>query len=158
MHPTIAIALAFALGIVAGLRALTPPMAVAWAARLGWLNLNDSPFAFMASTVAVVAFTAAALAEYVHDVLPRTPARTEVGPVIARAVSGALCGACLCVSAGASWPAGAVAGAVGGVAGAFLGYQARVRLVKALRVPDAVVGVSESVLAILLAWACIAVR
>ena len=34
---------------------------------------------------------------------------------------------------------GAVLGAVGGVAGAFAGYQARTRLVKALKVPDLVV-------------------
>src|SRR5580704_8228941 len=35
----------FALGIgfAAGLRALTPPAVVAWAAHLGWLNLNNTP-------------------------------------------------------------------------------------------------------------------
>src|ERR1700744_4891119 len=42
---------AFALGIgfASGLRALTPPAIVAWAAHLGWMNLNDSPFAFIGS-------------------------------------------------------------------------------------------------------------
>jgi len=34
---------------------------------------------------------------------------------------------------------GAVLGAVGGVAGAFAGYEARTRLVKALKVPDLVI-------------------
>ena len=41
----------FALGIgfAAGLRSLTPPAVVAWAAHLGWLNLSQSPFGFMGS-------------------------------------------------------------------------------------------------------------
>jgi hypothetical protein len=34
--------LAVGIGIVAGLRALTAPAAVSWAARLGWLNPHDS--------------------------------------------------------------------------------------------------------------------
>jgi len=32
--------LAFLLGAVAGLRSMTAPAAVAWAARLGWLHLE----------------------------------------------------------------------------------------------------------------------
>jgi hypothetical protein len=48
----------FALGIgfAAGLRALTPPAVVAWAAHLGWLNLSNSPLAFMGSIITVVFF------------------------------------------------------------------------------------------------------
>ena len=50
-------ALAFGVGIAAGLRSLSPPAVVAWAAHLGWLNLSDSPLRFMASTIAVVIFS-----------------------------------------------------------------------------------------------------
>jgi len=32
--------LAFLIGVVAGLRAMTPLAAVSWAARLGWLHLE----------------------------------------------------------------------------------------------------------------------
>jgi uncharacterized membrane protein len=39
--------LAVGIGIVAGLRALTAPAAVSWAARLGWLNPHDSLLSFM---------------------------------------------------------------------------------------------------------------
>jgi uncharacterized membrane protein len=68
----------FALGIgfAAGLRSLTPPAAVAWAAHLGWLNLNNSPLAFMGSIIAVVIFSILALVELFFDLQPQTPKRT----------------------------------------------------------------------------------
>lgn len=43
---------------------------------------------------------------------------------------------------------GAVLGVVGGVAGAFAGYDARTRLVKALKVPDLVIALLEDAVAI----------
>ena len=43
--------LAFLIGVVAGLRAMTAPAAVSWAARLGWLNLAGTPLAFMGAAV-----------------------------------------------------------------------------------------------------------
>ncbi len=67
--------LAVGIGIVAGLRALTAPAVVSWAAYLGWLNLHDSPLSFMGSAVAVAIFSLAAIAEYVNDKLPKTPSR-----------------------------------------------------------------------------------
>ena len=39
--------LAFLIGVVAGLRALTPLAAVSWAARLGWLHLENTWLAFL---------------------------------------------------------------------------------------------------------------
>ena len=39
--------LALVIGIVAGLRAMTAPAAVSWAARLGWLDLSGSWLAFL---------------------------------------------------------------------------------------------------------------
>ena len=63
MTPGIVLLLAFAIGIVTGLRSMTAPAAVAWAARLGWLHLQGTPLSFMGSTVAVAIFTLFALAE-----------------------------------------------------------------------------------------------
>lgn len=37
--------LAFLIGVVAGLRSMTPPAAVRWAARLGWLYSESTPLA-----------------------------------------------------------------------------------------------------------------
>src|SRR6267142_2751806 len=100
MNSNLPLLLAFAIGGVAGLRAMTAPAVVAWAAHLGWLNLQGSHLAFMGSKWAVAIFTFAALGELVNDQLPKTPPRTDPGPLIARIVMGALCGACLTLAAG----------------------------------------------------------
>jgi uncharacterized membrane protein len=139
------------IGIVAGLRAMTAPAVVAWAAHLGWLNLTGSYFAFMGSKWAVAIFTLAALGEFVNDQLPKTPARTTIGPLTARIVMGALTGACLAVAGGASLIVGALLGAIGAVIGTFAGYQARVGLVRSLGVPDYAIAIPEDLVAIGLA-------
>jgi uncharacterized membrane protein len=141
---------ALGIGIVAGLRAMTAPAVVAWAAHLGWLNLSGS-LAFMGSKWAVVIFTLAAVGELVNDQLPKTPARTAAGPLAARIVMGALTGACVAVSGGASGIVGALLGVIGAVIGAFGGYKARVGLVKRLGVPDFAIAIPEDLVAIGLA-------
>jgi uncharacterized membrane protein len=140
--------LALCIGIVAGLRSLTAPALVSWAAHLGWLHLEGTPLAFMGSTIAVAIFTVAALGEYVTDLLPKTPPRTAPPGLIARLVTGALSGACLAVSGGASLLLGAVLGAIGAVIGTFGGYQLRARLVKGLNVKDIFIAIPEDLIAI----------
>jgi uncharacterized membrane protein len=143
--------LAVGIGIVAGLRSLTAPAAVAWGAHLGWLNLQGSPLAFMASTAAVVIFSLLAIAELVADKLPRTPKRTAPVPLLARIVTGGLCGACLCAATGQSSLLGVILGATGGVIGAFSGFEIRGRVVNALHIPDFFVAICEDLIAIALA-------
>ena len=143
---------ALGIGVVAGLRAMTAPAAVAWATHLGWLDLYGSYFAFMGTKWALVIFTIAALGEFVSDQLPKTPARTTAGPLAARIVMGALSGSCVAVAGGASLMVGALLGAVGGVIGAFAGYKARVGLVKSLGAPDFAIAIPEDLLAIGLAF------
>ncbi len=150
MTSTFALLLAFGIGVVAGLRSLTAPVVVAWAAYLGWINLHDSPLAFMGSKWSVGIFTVLALVELVADQLPSTPARTAPVGLCARIFTGGLSGACLAVAGGGALVVGAVAGAIGGVVGAFGGYQARVGLVRSLRAPDVVIAVPEDVVAIAL--------
>ena len=138
----------FGIGLVAGLRSMTAPAVVAWAAHLGWIDLSGSPLAFMASLWTVGILTVGALAELVADQLPATPARTAPGPLSFRIVMGLLTGACLGIGGGGSLWAGAAIGAVGAIAGSFGGYQARVGLVRALRLPDAAIAVPEDLIAI----------
>src|SRR5204862_5863524 len=83
------------IGFAAGLRSLTPPAVVAWAAHLGWLNLNNSPLAFMGSIITVVIFSILALFELFVDLQPSTPKRTAPVPLGARILMGGLCGAFL---------------------------------------------------------------
>ena len=138
----------FGIGLVTGLRSLTAPAVVAWAAHLGWINLSGSPLAFMGSAWAVGLFSILALVEFVADQLPNAPARTAPVGLSARIIMGLLSGACLGIAGGASPWLGAVVAAIGAIAGAFGGYHARVGLVKALHAPDVAVAIPEDLLAI----------
>jgi uncharacterized membrane protein len=123
--------LQFLIGVVAGLRAMTPLMAVSWAAHLGWLHLENTPLAFLGSSWAPYLFTVLAIGEIINDKLPKTPSRKIPAAFGARIVTGAFAGAALGYPSGAMIP-GAIAGAIGGVAGTLGGYEFRRRLAKAL--------------------------
>ena len=140
--------LAFLIGVISGLRSLTAPAVVAWAAHKGWINLQNTPLSFMGSTAALIIFVLLALVELVTDQLPSTPSRLKPPGLIARIVLGGLSGAALAVAGGQSLGLGAVLGAVGGVAGAFAGYHTRTGLVRALKVPDIVIALLEDAVAI----------
>jgi uncharacterized membrane protein len=55
--------LAFLIGIVAGLRSMTAPAAVSWAARAGWLHLENTWLAFLGFAITPYIFSALAIAE-----------------------------------------------------------------------------------------------
>ena len=144
--------LAFAIGFVAGLRTMTAPAAVSWAAYLGKLDLHGSALSFMGSGIAVTIFSTLALVEYVTDLLPSTPSRTTPGPLFARVLMGGLAGASLSLSAHQGWFAGGIVGGVGAVVGAFAGYHARTQLVSGLKVKDAMIALPEDLVAVMLAY------
>lgn len=148
MTASLVLVLAFLIGVVAGLRSLTAPAVVAFAARQGWMNLHNTALSFMGSTAAFAIFALLALGELVADKLPSTPSRTAPLGLGARIVTGGLCGACVTLAGSQSLILGAVVGIVGGLAGTYGGYQARTGLVKALKVPDFVVALIEDVIAI----------
>jgi uncharacterized membrane protein len=148
MNSELTLFLALGIGVVAGLRSLTAPAVVAWAAYLGWLHLGGSHLAFMGSPWAVGIFTLLALVELVGDQLPGTPARTAAIGLSARIVTGALSGSCLAIAGGAALWLGALAGIIGAFIGTFGGYHARVGLVRGLRVPDFAIAIPEDVIAI----------
>jgi uncharacterized membrane protein len=142
---------AFLIGVVSGLRAMTPLAAVSWAARVGWLHLEDTPLAFLGFAFTPYILSALAIGELINDKLPKTPSRKMPGPFAARVVMGALCGA----AAGApsqALLAGVVAGALGGVAGTLGGYEFRSRLVKATGGKDFPIALLEDAIAICAAF------
>ena len=143
-----ALIISFGLGFVAGLRSMTAPAVVAWASCMGWMNLTNSRLAFVGSHWAVALFTLAALGEYVADQLPTTPPRTAPFPLITRIVVGVLTGVSVAIAGGFMLWVGVLSGVMGAIAGAFGGYKARVGLVRALKVPDAVIAIPEDVAAL----------
>jgi uncharacterized membrane protein len=139
--------LAFLIGVVAGLRALTPLAAVSWAARLGWLHLDHTWLAFLGFAATPYIVSALAIGELINDKLPKTPSRKAPPGFIARIITGALCGAA--VGAASPSPIGGVlAGALGAVAGTLGGYEFRSRLVKAIGGKDLPIALLEDAIAL----------
>ena len=123
--------LALLIGVVAGLRAMTAPAAVAWGAALGWLQLKGTWLAFMGFKFTPYIFTLLAIVELVSDQLPKTPSRKVPQQLGARILSGALCGAAIGASGG-SWVVGLLLGGIGAVVGTLAGYEFRSRLARAV--------------------------
>ena len=142
--------LAFLIGVVAGLRALTPLAAISWAARLGWLDLHGTWLSFFGVAASPYIFTVLAIAELIADKLPATPSRKAPPSFIVRIVSGGLCGAAIGI-AGQALIGGLVAGALGAVAGTLGGYELRARLVKAIGGNDLPIALLEDAIAIIAA-------
>jgi uncharacterized membrane protein len=142
--------LAFLIGVVAGLRSLTPPAAVSWAARLGCLRLENTPLAFLGFAATPYILSLLAIAELINDKLPKTPSRKTLAPFTARIVTGAFSGAALGASSGMLL-AGLLAGALGGAVGTLAGYEFRRRLVRAIGGKDLPIALLEDAIAILVA-------
>jgi uncharacterized membrane protein len=140
--------LALVIGVLVGLRSLTPPAVVSWAAALYWIDLGRSRLYFIAAKPAVAILTMLALLELVADKLPSSPNRTAPPGLFARVVLGSLCGVCIAVAGARSPFAGTAVGFIGSLIGCFGGYQARTRLVKWLHCSDYAVAIAEDIIAI----------
>ncbi|QNH18748.1 hypothetical protein HEP74_03922 [Xanthomonas sp. SS] len=115
---------ALLIGIVAGLRAMTAPAVVSWAASLGVLPLVGTPLAFLGWRFTPWIVSLLAVGELVTDQLPGTPSRKVPLQFGTRIVMGGLCGAAVGMGGGL-WVTAMVAGALGAVLGAYGGAAAR---------------------------------
>jgi uncharacterized membrane protein len=122
-----ALVLAISIGIIAGLRAMTAPAAVSWAARLGSLNLEPTSLAFLGYAFTPWILTALALGELVTDQLPTTPSRTVPVQFGTRMLTGGLSGGAIGAAHG-QLMAGVAGGLIGAVVGTLGGRAARARL------------------------------
>ena len=119
--------LALLIGAVAGLRALTAPAVVAWAAMLHWINLDGTWVQWLGHPITVAVLTVLALGELVTDQLPKTPSRLVPVQFITRLITGGFAGAALATAWG--YPFGGLgAGLIGAVLGTLGGYQLRRKL------------------------------
>jgi len=119
--------LALCIGVVAGMRAMTAPAAISWAAHLGWLPLQSTWLAFLGYAWTPWIFTLSAVLELVSDQLPSTPSRTVPLQFGTRLASGALSGAAV-GAAGGSLLMGGIGGVIGAVVGTFGGRALSSRL------------------------------
>jgi uncharacterized membrane protein len=115
------------IGIVAGLRAMTAPAAIAIGARYGAIAVAGTPLAFMGYRWTPWTFCVLAVVELITDQLSTTPSRKAPVPFVTRILSGALCGATLAAPQG-SLVTGLIAGIIGAVIGTLGGAACRTRL------------------------------
>jgi uncharacterized membrane protein len=104
-----ALFLALCLGFVSGLRTLTPVAALM----------------LMRGSIWGIVVAVAAAGEYVWDVLPNTPSRTQARGLAARVVSGAFVGWMIATMHDGSGMFGAIAGIAGAVIGTYASHAAR---------------------------------
>lgn len=121
--------LAVLIGVIAGLRAMTAPAAVAWGAWLGCFSLAGTPLAFLGTPWAVGVLSLLALGELFNDQRPGTESRKVPVQFGARLVMGGLSGAAIGAAAGMLVP-GLVAGVLGAVLGTYGGAAVRASLAK----------------------------
>ncbi len=147
MTHALVLLMALLIGVVTGLRSLTAPAVVAWAAFLGWINLHSTWASWVANVITVIVLTILAVGELVTDKLPKTPARTAPPSFAARLLMGGFAGAVI----GAAWHwtfTSLGAGVIGAVLGTLGGYHARRALVAARDGKDLPVALLEDAVAI----------
>lgn len=150
--------LALLIGVVAGLRAITPLAALAIGGALGWIYLEGTTFQFLLHPITMWIFIALAAVEIANDKLPRTPSRTVPMQFGVRVIAGAFAGACLAVlPTGETFTyliLGAIAGAIGAVIGTLGGARMRATLARSLRT-DTPAALIEDAIAIIAALALV---
>ena len=138
------------LGMMTGVRTMTPMAVLCWFAYLGHLPVNGTWAFWTAKLVTAIVFTVFAIGEYVGDKLPQTPNRTAPGPLAARVIFAGLVGAIAATGVTGSAIEGILLGSLGGLVGAFLGYQVRKYLVEWSGRPDWNIAILEDASAVLI--------
>ena len=146
------------IGLAAGLRTMTAPAAVSWAAHSGAIDLSATPLFFLGHLASPLIFTALAAVELVVDKLPSTPSRLIPFQLGSRIASGGFCGCAFGLAANGAASGGLLGAALGAgaaVAGAFGGAMLRRKLAHALR-RDLPAALIEDVLAVAIAALAVA--
>jgi uncharacterized membrane protein len=146
--------LAGLIGAVAGLRAMTAPAAVAWAAMLNWINLDGTWVQWLGHPITVTVLTVLAVTELVTDQLPKTPSRKSPVQFVTRLITGGFAGSALATAWGYPW-GGLGAGLIGAVLGTLIGYELRRKLSDRVGI-DLPVALTEDAVAVLAGFGIVA--
>lgn len=140
---------AICVGVIAGMRSMSAPAFTnAYLARQRSPELANSALSLLGSRRVATALKVAAAGEMIADKLPIIPDRISPGPLVARALSGALCGAALCRAEGRSLEGGAIAGGLSAIVSTYALYHLRRKIGEARVVPDVALGFAEDAIVI----------
>lgn len=143
-------AAASAIGIIAGMRAMTAPAIVSYMANDGCLQVDRERFGLLGHRHAFKILTGLASGEILFDKLPFMPKRTDTAGLSSRILTGALCGATICRAKNKSMLLGAIAGTFGAIGSTFAVFNIRQSLAQELHIPDPAIALLEDATAI---WA-----
>jgi uncharacterized membrane protein len=132
-----------ALGGMTGLRCMTPMAILCWFAYSGTLDVDGTWAFWTGRPITVIVFAVLAVGELIGDKLPKTPNRTDLGPLLARILFGGLVGAIAATSLHGEIVEGALLSSFSALLWSFLGYHIRHSLVKKHGVSDLVVALVE---------------
>lgn len=136
------------IGVIAGMRSMSAPALVSnHLADKQSTEVENSPFKFLASENVSNTLKVLAVGEMIADKTPFIPDRISPAPLIARAVSGALCGASLCTAEKESAEVGAISGGLAAIGSAYAFYYLRKGLGEE-GIPDLLLGFIEDAVAI----------
>lgn len=131
------------LGAIAGMRSMSAPALAAAYLREHQPADTHTFFRWLATPTVSNLLKVLAAGELAGDKLPEIPARIEPGPLLGRAVFGALSGAAVSHVHGEREDSGAALAAVAAVASAFGAFYLRKYVVDTFQVPDPLVALVE---------------
>jgi uncharacterized membrane protein len=140
---------ALSMGVIAGMRSMSAPAFVSnYLAHQNSKELTNSSFSLMGSARVANVLKIAAVGEMVADKLPAIPARISPGPLMARILSGALCGASICTAEGKRADVGGILGGLSAIGSAYAFYHLRQEIGETKILPDAALGLGEDALVV----------
>lgn len=141
---------AVALATFSGMRSMAPPALLSRAAAGGDLpGLRGTRFAPLASGGVATALQTMMVGEMLGDKTSFVPSRVSPGPLLGRALSGALVGSALFVSGDRGGLPGALLGAASALAGVYAADRLRSSSTQKLGLPDPVFGLLEDAFVLL---------
>ena len=125
---------------------MAAPAIVSKLASSGLLPIEESQIGFLTNPTTTKTTAVLALGEMLADKLPFIPNRTQAGPLIARAVSGAVSGAAFSKGQKRSAIFGALCGVAAAIGATYGAFKLRQMADQRLHIPDTVVAVAEDAL------------
>ena len=139
-----------ALAAISGVRSMAAPALLARAVARGEVTgLGGTRFAALGSGRIPTVLEVLMVGEMGGDKTPFVPSRTSPGPLLGRALSGALVGSALFVSGGRRSVPGALLGAASALGGVFAADRLRSVTTQGLGLPDPIFGLLEDGLVLL---------
>lgn len=140
---------AIGIGVIAGMRSMSAPAFVSnYLAKEQSIEIENSAFRLLASRNVANALKVLAVSEMIADKLPIIPDRISPTPLLGRAISGAICGASMCISKGERSDIGGISGGLAAIVSAYGFYYLRRKLSEDAGIPNVLLGLIEDAVVI----------